>query len=228
MAYRFANRMIVIPLAVLVLSTLGVVAADAQTPNAVSPDKARVYVYRYKQLLGAAAEPRIYCDQVELVRMDNGRYFSILLPPGKHLFRSSNKQSGIEIDVKAGQTYYLRVDMVSGFYGGPHDQLVKADPEQAAYELKQLKPLGNDKIKDRSVLVSDEVASTRESSGPSREVLTNQNVIALKAAGLSDETIIAKIRSSGTKFSLATQDLIELKKANISDSVIQAMIDASK
>ena len=56
--------------------------------------------------------------------------------------------------------------------------------------------------------------------------LSNNDVIALKGAGLSDDLVIAKIKSSPAQYSLNTDDLIALKKANLSEPVIAAMIDA--
>jgi hypothetical protein len=195
---------------------------------AASPDKALVYIYRYKQFTGSAVEPSVYCDESQLARMDNGRYFLIALAPGRHQFRSNDPQSGLEVDAKAGQAYYLRVDIVNvRFFKGAQGRLVKTDPEQGAYELKQLKPLDVGKIKDRTLVVSQQSPETDRTPVRS-DVLLNQDVIDLKAAGLSDDTIIAKIRGSMTKFSTTTQDLIELKKANLSDAVIQAMIEAHR
>jgi hypothetical protein len=52
-----------------------------------------VYIYRYKQFVGSALGPSVYCDENELARMDNGRYFLVELPPGTHTFRSNDKQS---------------------------------------------------------------------------------------------------------------------------------------
>jgi len=155
--------------------------------------------------------------------MDNGRFFIISLAPGKHVFRSNDKQSGVELDVKSGQIYYLRVDVANvNAVKGAQGRLVKTDPEQGEYEVKQLRTLDDDKIKDRTLVVGSS-HSEHDQAGPSRDVLTNEDVLALKAAGLSDETIIAKVRSSATRFSLATQDLIQLKKGNLSDSVTGLM-----
>jgi hypothetical protein len=36
--------------------------------------QATVYVYRYKQFVGSALSPSVYCDEIELARMDNGKF----------------------------------------------------------------------------------------------------------------------------------------------------------
>ena len=40
-----------------------------------------VYIYRPSKLMGKALEPSVFVDDTELARMDNGRYFTIKLPP---------------------------------------------------------------------------------------------------------------------------------------------------
>lgn len=109
--------------------------------------QATVYVYRYKQFVGSALSPSVYCDEIELARMDNGKFFVAKLAPGKHVFRSNDKQAGIETDLKAGQDYYIRVELATGFMKG-HGRLVSVVPEQGSYEIKNLKQLGADKVKD--------------------------------------------------------------------------------
>jgi len=130
--------------------------ATTQVVNtAVPQDKdsqATVYIYRYKQFVGSALSPSVYCDENELARMDNGRFFVAKLAPGKHVFRSNDKQAGIDSELKAGQDYYIRVELATGFAKG-HGRLVSVAPEQGSYEIKNLKPLGADKVKDAARVV---------------------------------------------------------------------------
>jgi hypothetical protein len=142
--------------AVAVVSALTFVSmsrAQSVAESLSTHDKARIFVYRYKQFVGSALEPSVYCDDNQLARMDNGRFFIVELPAGVHEFRSNDKQSGVELDLKSGQTYYLRVELATGFWKG-HGRLVKTDAEQGAYEIKQLKFLDSDKIKDKRLVVS--------------------------------------------------------------------------
>lgn len=121
----------------------------ANTPQASSTNEstATVYFYRYKQYVGSALSPSVYCDDGELARMENGRFFVAKLTPGKHVFRSNDKQAGIEAELKGGQDYYIRVELAPGMLKG-HGRLILMQPEQGAYEIKKLKPLGTDKVKD--------------------------------------------------------------------------------
>ena len=119
----------------------------ASSSESTPAGTATVYFYRYKQYVGAALSPSVYCDEGELARMENGRFFVAKFAPGKHAFRSNDKQSGIEADLKAGQEYYIRVELVTGAWKG-HGRLVLTQPEQGSYEIKKLKPLDADKVKD--------------------------------------------------------------------------------
>jgi hypothetical protein len=120
-------------------------AASAQEPaNSQTTDakasKAAVYVYRYKQFVGSALSPSVWCDGTEL-------------DPGKHTFSSNDKQSGIELDAKAGQEYFVRVEIAAGMMKG-YGRLILVAPEQGGYELKsKLKPLDSNKVVVKATLV---------------------------------------------------------------------------
>jgi hypothetical protein len=133
------------------------------TQPATQPEKAKVYFYRYKQYAGSALSPSVYCDEAELARMENGRYFTVKLAPGKHTFRSNDKQSGAEVDLKPGQEYFLRVELVAGFMKG-HGRVVAVVPEQARFELKakNLKPLDADKVTDKERVSIEQVTFSEE------------------------------------------------------------------
>src|SRR5258708_10454112 len=156
-------------------------AAIAQEPTADSPktadaksSKAAVYVYRYKQFVGSALAPSVYSDETELARMENGRYFTVSLDPGKHTFRSNDKQSGTELDVKAGGEYFLRVEIASGFAKG-HGRLVLMSPEQGSYELKssKLNPLYSNKVVNATLVSVSEVHLETPSATPKPAVLVD-------------------------------------------------------
>lgn len=83
-----------------------------------SDSQAAVYVHQYKQFVGSALSPSVYCDEIELARMDNGKFLVAKLAPGKHVFGSNDKQAGVESDPKSGQDYYIRVELATGFMKG--------------------------------------------------------------------------------------------------------------
>jgi hypothetical protein len=147
-------------------------AQEKAAPSVTSQDsaKATVYIYRYKQFVGAALAPSVYCDDVQLARMENGRYFATTVEPGKHIFRSNDEQSGIVLLATAGQQYFIRVDIAAGFMKG-HGRLQLMDSQQGTYELTsdKLKPLDAGKVvaKDRvSVEVAHPQPSTQSVQAP--------------------------------------------------------------
>ena len=76
------------------------------------------------------------------------------------------------------------------------------------------------------------VPSVSESQGfiipaVSNEVLTNEDVVALKHAGLSDNLISAKIRTSDSDFKLTAEDIIALRTTDISETVLLLMLEVS-
>jgi Protein of unknown function (DUF2846) len=143
------------------------IPADSQKTSGAKPSKATVYVYRYKQFVGSALAPSVFCDEIELARAENGRYFTVKLDPGKHNFRSNDKQSGTELDVKAGQEYFLRVEIAAGVMKG-HGRLVLMSPERGGYEVKssKLKPLDSSKVVNATLVSVDEVHSETPTPKP--------------------------------------------------------------
>jgi hypothetical protein len=76
------------------------------------------------------------------------------LAPGKYSFRSVAQQSQIELDLKPGQEYYIRLDIVVGELFG-HVRLTLVQPEQGIGEVKQMKPADAGMVKDKRFLAAD-------------------------------------------------------------------------
>lgn len=157
---RFFSTFIL--LSALALSAISQ-AQQPPTADAQSGD-ATIYFYRYKQFVGSALTPSVYCDEGQLARMENGRFFIAHVGAGKHSFRSNDAQSGVDLDLKPGEKYFIRVEIATGMMKG-HGRLVLTPVEQGSYELKskQLKALDADKIVDKARVSADE--PTAEPSG---------------------------------------------------------------
>lgn len=126
--------------------------ADAAASKS-DDSQATVHIYRYKQFVGSALAPSVFCDETELARMENGRFFAAKLSAGKHTFYSNDKQAGMDVDLKGGQDYYIRVEIAAGMMKG-HGRLILVAPEQGSYEIKKLKPLDSDKVKDSEHVIA--------------------------------------------------------------------------
>jgi hypothetical protein len=146
----------------MVQAPSGTLAAKTAVANEPANGKAEagdsmatVYVYRKKNFGTRNMQPSVYADEVEVARMDDGKYFIIKLAPGKHKIEVNKGHSGAEIDMKAGEQYYFRVEMIPGFWKarGSIDFIQK---EQGALEIQKMKPLEAKWIKDKSrVTVAD-------------------------------------------------------------------------
>ncbi|MBV8050953.1 MAG: DUF2846 domain-containing protein [Acidobacteriaceae bacterium] len=144
----------------LVLSTCFAVAQEqgnGSPTTDVQASSAVVHFYRYKQFVGSALAPSVFCDGVQLARMENGRYFTAKVAPGKHTLTSNDQQSGIELDAKAGEEYFVRIEIAAGVMKG-HGRLILMSHEQGSYEMKsdKLKPLEANKIADKTTVSGDQ------------------------------------------------------------------------
>ena len=115
-----------------------------------------IYFYRLKSSFGSALNPMVLCDNKDVAKMDNGRYFAVSLEQGKHACYIGDKKSGFEIDLKPGESRYAKITIEQGAWKG-HGIITLVQPEQATFEIKSLKLLGADKIKDREVVTIYEV-----------------------------------------------------------------------
>ncbi|HKS76177.1 MAG TPA: DUF2846 domain-containing protein [Terriglobales bacterium] len=166
----------------LLLMTLIAAAQDQPQSSGGKEQKATVYVYRYKQFVGSGLSPSVYCDEVQLARMENGRYFSVAVDPGKHVFRSNDSQSGIELDAKAGQQYFIRLEIAAGMMKG-HGRLILTAPEQARYELQssKLKPLDSGKVVDKERVSIEEAKLDAQPAAPVPDAAPKPQIVPASA-----------------------------------------------
>lgn len=115
--------------------------------------KAKVYVYqlRHVRTIGKVA-PAVWLDDKIIAKLDGTRYFVVNLEPGHHIFRlTDKKRGGIEMDFKAGETYYIRMEMKESDKVGATG-LTLVPIENATYEMKQMRPIVENDIRDPSVV----------------------------------------------------------------------------
>jgi hypothetical protein len=128
------------------------VAVVPETPVVANTSDAIVYIYRPSKMLGKALEPSVFVDDIELARMDNGRYFALKLKPGKHIVHMTDDKKGYAIDMGPGQTYYFRIGLEAGMWKG-QGKITLDDADRAIKEIKKIKFIGKDKIKAADVVV---------------------------------------------------------------------------
>ena len=103
--------------------------------------------------MGQIRKP-IFLDDTEIADIRPEHYFIVLAEPGKHTFHLKNKKfGGIERDFEASKTYYMRIDWRNnGLAVVPQGFAIVAD-ENGAYDVKQLKPVDEGNIKDKTRVV---------------------------------------------------------------------------
>jgi hypothetical protein len=128
----------------------------AAQPDAPTPDagKAVVIVYRPGKFTGKALEPSVYCDGKEVARMDNDRYFVLLLEPGEHRIHMTQDNKRVDLKLGAGEVAFVRIRIVMGMMKGRGEPSL-SDEADAAKDLKKMEPLSGDKFKDSALAVAD-------------------------------------------------------------------------
>jgi hypothetical protein len=129
------------------------------SPTYGQESKASIRVYR---LVESGAYPKtktaIYCNGQLLAQIGNGRIFTARLAPGKYMFRARDKKEpGIEIEVKAEETYYVRGDMDLTrlrLFRKPNFRLTLISHDQAVAEIKELTTTSANDIKDKSTVTA--------------------------------------------------------------------------
>lgn len=124
------------------------VAASPETaaqPAAVASDsqQATVYFYRPRRFQGSALRPTVFVDDARAGRLHNGDSIKVSLAPGDHKIYSSDKSTGMELNAKPGETYYVRIDIQVGMWKG-HGGVTLVDPQQGKYEVGQAAHQGAD------------------------------------------------------------------------------------
>jgi len=143
--------------AILLVAPCGVrlPANEVVPPQQVTPESdrdaryARVFVYRHHKVYGAALEPPVYCDGKEVAKMDNGRYFLLMLEPGAHSISSNSKKGIVELKFEAGKEYFIRVYLKSTYIWVGKGRAVLESNEQGKADLRELRPLTPSDVVDK-------------------------------------------------------------------------------
>ncbi len=97
---------------------------------------ATVIIYRERNFMGAALRPTVMLNGKDFVNVGNGRVFVGAFRPGHYVFQMDDKKSGTELDLRAGQAIYMKVDLVAGMWKGG-GRLSQIAPEQGRFEAQR-------------------------------------------------------------------------------------------
>ncbi len=86
------------------------------------PDQALIYFYRTPGFIGSTYRFQVSEGKEVVGAMAQDSYFYVFTTPGKHTYivddRNEEQGSSITLDVQAGKTYYVRVDVEYEVLGG--------------------------------------------------------------------------------------------------------------
>ena len=108
-----------------------------------SPEnKGTVFLYRTGRAVGAAGQLSVKVNGLDAGGTGPGTFFRWDLTPGVYTFLSSTTESSatVQLDVKAGQTYFIRQDARMGIQSG-RVTMIEVDPEKGKSEVKECKLL---------------------------------------------------------------------------------------
>jgi len=100
-----------------------------------------VYIYRPGKMMGAAVSYKVRANGVVITTLTPGGYYPYITKPGEVEFSAKTEAtSSVTIDVKPGETHYIKGTIGVGFLvGRPH--LVVVPPEVGEKEVMNCKLL---------------------------------------------------------------------------------------
>ena len=124
--------------------TVAIAAAPAGAIGAAPAGKGQIVFFREKKFAGAAINYKVREGETELGKLSSGSYFVHVADPGAHEYTVHSEAKDIlNLEVEAGETYYVIGSITMGFMAGrpnlsPSDQAVF---DGMADKLKPAKPI---------------------------------------------------------------------------------------
>jgi hypothetical protein len=127
-------------LAFAVLAPFGASAKDPATAAVAPADPANtgtVVFFREKKFVGGGMSYKVRENDVELCKLKNGTYCSVVVPVGKHEYVvHSEAKDVLTLEVEPGETYYVISGLSVGVLAG-HPNLSPSD--KGAFEALKAK-----------------------------------------------------------------------------------------
>jgi hypothetical protein len=90
-------------------------------------------------------KPVAFCDGQRIAAVQGGKYVKMNVSAGKHSFTSNNAKTGIDLEVKPGGDYFLRVVGTTGPFS-ENGTFELVDAVQARQQVDRLEPLKSDQV----------------------------------------------------------------------------------
>ncbi len=122
-----------------VLSGCATLGPSFQRVEKIPENMGLVYIYRPSKLMGGAVKYEVEANKVLVTHLPSGGYYPYFAKPGATEFSAQTEsKSAVNIEVKAGETYYIKGTLGIGFFvGRPHLVIVPAD--EGAKEIAECK-----------------------------------------------------------------------------------------
>ncbi|MGI9166796.1 MAG: DUF2846 domain-containing protein [Pyrinomonadaceae bacterium] len=117
--------------------------------------QATVYFYRVDEKMALAKRyTKLNIDDSKVLAMPEGSYVGFYLTPGQHTMVMGHRKETDQLFIaQAGATYYYQISYT---YKGDLKTLTAIpDESQAVYQMRKLKPLSSDNIKDKTIARCD-------------------------------------------------------------------------
>lgn len=111
----------------------------------VPQDKALVYIYRQPSFIGGGVYYTVNAGKQPLRKLYNGGYFPFVADPGEvELWAETESRSSVTLDLKPGETKYVKGTVGIGFIVG-RPTLSVVDAAVGAVEIKECKLVPEEK-----------------------------------------------------------------------------------
>ena len=98
---------------------------------------ATIIFYRPKRFMDSTFKPSVYVDDSTIGRLGNGENFKVKVTAGQHKLYSNDKSTGTDLNAKAGETYYIRIDMKTGITA--RGAVTQVDKQEGEFEVTKTK-----------------------------------------------------------------------------------------
>ncbi|MBI5058086.1 MAG: DUF2846 domain-containing protein [Nitrospirae bacterium] len=129
----------------LVLSNCASLGPVYQKVEMVPDNVGLVYIYRPSGFVGGGVSYDIKVGETPITTLYSGGYYPYFSNPGEvEFWAQTESKSSVTLDIKAGQTYYIKGTVGVGiFVGRPH--LMVMSPETAEKEIVECKLIPEEK-----------------------------------------------------------------------------------
>lgn len=106
-------------------------------PVEISSEKALIYVYRPRVIVGGAVSYPIYINNQKVTTLPHTGYYAHLVEPGEVFItaKTLENEAHVKLDAVAGEVYYIKGGTATGHFSG-RATLSQVHPTQGAAEIK--------------------------------------------------------------------------------------------